>query len=250
MVWAYGVTTVPKRRLTTFSRTMKSLAAAGFGNPRVFLDGGSPYEAGEYLSEYDGRCSGVTSWHPPVHVAPAWYLALTELYVRESSADRYAVFQDDVLSVGNLKAYLDACPYPKEGYWNLITYPGNEKEWREKHGGKVGWFRSNQLGHGAQGLVFNREAVFALLSSSYMVRRFPDATTNPGNFGDLPRGKRSVDGGIVTAMSNAGFEEYCHGPTLLYHTGEESSFGNRKQPDTPGFLGEGYDALQFLGKSG
>jgi len=241
--WVYGVTTVPDRRADLLPRTLVSLDRAGFPSPRIFVDGCS--DAGLYSSH-------PTTMRPPpaVGIYGNWILSMWELFLREPNAHRYAIFQDDLVAYRNLRAYLDRCRYPEHGYWNLLTFPANEMLAQ----GKIGWFESNQLGYGAVGLVFSRDALEILLNSHHMVRR----VLHPG------RGKTHVDGGIVESMSvearqlyGTPWKEYCHYPSLLGHTGIRSTmpgkfsnprvWGSEGKPVT--FRGEEFDAMELLDAS-
>lgn len=229
MIWSYGVTTVPQRAGDLLPRTLASLAAAGFGEPHLFVDGATGIE---------GYPAATVRW-PPVLTAGNWTLALWELYIRESAADRYAVFQDDFVTYRNLRAYLEWCRYPEKGYWNLYTFSVNE---RIVIGRPVGWHVAGasddgwQYGRGAVALVFNRDAVVALLKSEHLANRFQD----------LARGWRNIDGGIVTAMNKADYQEYVHNPSLVQHLGTESAMGNYRQLQAASFRGEDFDAMDLL----
>lgn len=227
VTWAYGVTTVPGRRKDLLPRTLASLKAGGFDNPRLFVDGEpNPQDwQSEFRLEVTGR------W-PRIRAYGNWILALGELFLRHITAQRYALFQDDIVCVKNLRAYLERCPWPAKSYGNLITYPQNQ----ELAQGKKGWYPSNQLGRGAQGLVFDRDAVITLLTHQHAITRALDAH----------KGWKSIDGGVVTALKKAGYREYVHAPSLLYHTGKVSMLGNKPQPETAGFPGESFDALELL----
>lgn len=268
--WAYGVTTVPKRRDSTLPVTLASLKKAGFDRPRLFVDGG--YDSCSWEEEFglDVTLRG----GEPVRTFGNWVASLWELYCRFPQADRYAMFQDDFVTYAGLREYLDSCRYPGEpaekpeprpdprptrrgkpipapkpskprihqlpgrGYWNLYTFPSNDEhrvkaiQDRSLPADHRGWYRSNQLGRGAVALVFNREAVIALLGSAHMADRPVHSD----------RGWRAVDGGIVTAMEKAGWSEYVHSPSLVQHIGDESSMGSRPQPKAKTFKGEGFDA--------
>lgn len=223
MNWAYGVTTVPERFETVLPRTLASLAKAGFDNPRLFIDG--PGEIPAALRQYQ-----FSQRVPKLRAFGNWLLAIQELVVLEPTADRYAIFQDDMVTYINLRQYLNQCQYPDKGYLNLYTFPSQTKDIN-------GWYLSTQGGKGAVGLVFNRDALLALFSSNYMINR---------PF-DLRRGHKSIDGGIVTAMNNMGWQEYVHNPSLVQHTGIQSAIGNSPQPFAPTFKGEDFDAVQLLG---
>lgn len=225
MKWAYGVTTVLERFTDLLPRTLTSLALAGFENPRLFVDGIThiPQQYKE-LQQYHA-----TFHYPKVRLFGNWIMSLWELYVREPTADRYAIFQDDFVTYKNLRQYLERCDYPRHGYWNLYTFPQNEKQYR-------GWYLSNQLGKGAVGLVFNNEAARLLLKHDHMVDRPLDAN----------RGWRKVDGGIVSAFRKMGWQEWVHNPSLVQHTGAKSTIGNDGQEQASTFAGEGFDALTLL----
>ena len=248
--WVCGLTTVPSRRTTLLPRTLGSVARAGFPKPRLVVDGGT--DSASWEEEFE--CGVTLRSGPPVRTFGNWVAGLWELYAREPFADRYAMFQDDFVTTAGLREYLDRCKYPGErtrdparsrreargvpprlaqldgkGYWNLYTFPSNQKIAPR---GFHGWYYGNQLGRGAVALVFNREAVIALLGSAHMVER-PTS-------GD--RGWKSIDGGIVTALAKAGWGEYVHTPSLVQHTGEVSSMGSNPQPLAPTFPGERFDA--------
>ncbi len=228
MLWSYGLTTVPARAGNLLDRTIKSLDAAGFPLPRLFVDGA---ESG--FSAYRLAGHEVTYRFPIVRAGASWHLALMELYLREPHADRYAIFQDDAAFVKGLKDYV-SLPFPAPNvYLNLYTGEGN-RSLSLQHGGS-GWFKSNQCGKGAVGLVFDNAGCRALLAGQHMVDRARDRQW----------GWRKLDGGIVEAMRKAGgradrqgrdgwdwnptpFEEWCHRPSLCQHLGVESVMDKRK----------------------
>ncbi len=231
--WVYGITTVPKRFNDLLPRTLDSLAKAGFDKPRLFVDG---YKDPVDVEKRFGLPASVR-W-PLVKTFGNWVLSLWELYLRDPLADRYVLFQDDIIVYRNLKAYLESTPYPHEqAYCNLYTYPQNESKAPKK--GYVGWYYSNQKGLGALALMFSRSAAIALLGSKHMAVRPTD----------LNRGWQAVDGAVVTALKKAGFREFVHMPSLCQHTGSgKSVMGHPRQPLAPSFKGENFDALNLLEK--
>lgn len=233
--WAYGVTTVERRRRDLLPRTLASLRKAGFDRPHLFVDGGKDSAGWEGEFGLPVTLRG----GDPVRTAGAWVLSIYELYCREPSADRFALFQDDLVTYANLRRYLSTVPYPAMGYCNLYTFPSNEQLVPLVGMTKrrtVGWFRSAQNGRGAVGLVFSREAVVELLSSRHLAERPQDAH----------RGHRSIDGGILESMRKAGWKEYCHWPSLVQHEGEVSSMGNAPHKRSECFRGEGFDAMGLV----
>ena len=230
MKWSYGVTTVAERVYNgLLERTLASLKTAGFPEPHLFVDGMSPGEW-EQCTGAMGQLN-VTLHKEKIRTYGNWVLAAWELYARVPDADRYAVFQDDFVTYRNLRQYLEHCEYPARGYWNLYTFPQNEKK-------KAGWYESNQLGKGAVGLIFSNEALRTLLATQYMV----DRPLNPN------RGWKAVDGGVVSAFKKMvpPWKELVHNPSLVQHTGLESTMGNSRHALANTFKGEDFDALSML----
>ncbi len=266
--WAYGVTTVAyyrrwlapstrkgvvnrtkgsvveSRRYTLLPRTLDSLRAAGFPNPRLFIDKAAVKEGVGYYEQFG---LSVSPRYPALRTAAHWILSFAELIVRNPQADRYALFQDDMVAVRNLRQYLDRVPYPDKGYLNLFTMTSNSLRSLRAHRipspkeGYTGFYQSNQNGRGAVALVFDRAAAVALLGRPFLWDRCRANTHE-----ERVRCYKSVDGGIVTAMHEAGYREYCHEPSLVQHTGEASSIGNLPHKPAPVWPGENQDALDFL----
>lgn len=226
MQWAFGVTTVPARYSTTLPRTLDSLAAAGFADPHLFVDG-EPGELPAYLRTYAHTCRST-----PARTAGNWYLAMMELYIRYPDADRYAVFQDDCIANKNLRDYLDEIVLEDKTYWNLYTFPHNLKD-------RQGFNNSDQMGKGALGLVFSNDGVRDLLTCRRFVNRFEDSD----------KGHQSVDGAIIASMQRKGYKEKVHNPSLLFHIGDKSTMGHGVFEPAASFLGEEYDAKELLAKT-
>lgn len=227
MKWQYGVTTVPQRFSNTLPRTLESLARGGFDHPVLFVDGCAEEDVPEHLRAYP-----VTVRPRKLRTLGNWILAAWELYLRDPHADRYGIFQDDCVTYRNLRQYLEACDLPKTGYWNLYTFPENEKP-------QQGWYLSNQMGRGAVGTVYSNEGIRLILGHRHFIDR-------PRN---KKRGHKSIDGGIVTSFRKAGWKEWVHNPSLLQHIGEVSSIGNRVHEKASTFQGEDFDALTLLRSS-
>jgi len=225
--WAYGVTAVRSRKDDLLPRTLESLANAGFNRPRLFIDGDNDRH------DYDRFGLEVTMRYPTIRTFGNWLLTLWELYLRDPAADRYAIFQDDFVTYKNLRLYLDHCPYPDKGYWNLYTFPQNESRVPLT---QMGWFKSNQKGRGAVALIFDRQGIIELLSHRELVER-------PQN---VRRGHRAVDGAVVTVLRKRDYFEWVHNPSLVQHTGEVSSMGNAKHKLSKTFRGEDFDCLDLV----
>lgn len=233
--WTYGVTTVPTRRDDLLPRTLLSLKTAGFDKPRLFVDGTDDPRSWEREFNLE-----VTARFPHIRTFGNWILSLAELYIREPTSDRYAIFQDDFVTYKNLRAYLHSLPFPERAYWNLYTFPSNQKLCPDE-GRHVGWYKSNQLGRGAVGLVFSREGVKTLFENRAHIIDRPE---------HVGRGWKAVDGGVVEAMRKAGWTELVHNPSLVQHTGDISAMGNRPHKKASSFRGEEFDARELIGKTG
>lgn len=228
MKWAYGVTTVPSRKEDLLPATLVALQKAGFGSPRLFIDGEKDPTTYAHLS------LPITCRFPVVHASGNWYLALWELYIREPEADRYAIFEDDFITYCNIREYLEAVPYPEQGYCNLYTTPTNQLLAKDT----IGWYRSNQRGKGALALVFNQSAIKSLLSTSNFVHKSQERALN--------RRYGYTDGAIVTAMKSTGYYEYVHNPSLVQHVGKVSAIGNPWLATAVSYRGPQFDALELL----
>lgn len=224
LTWSYGVTTVPMRRGNILDQTLVSLRNAGFDFPHLFVDGDD--DSRSWKQQYQ---LNVTCRSPKVGTAGNWVLSLYELYYRQPDADRFAIFQDDLLICKNAKQYLERCPYPEKGYLNCFTFPSNQN----LAIGRKGWYLSNQFGRGAVALVFNRDVTMKLLSAWHMIDRVQDKQ----------RGNKAIDGGIVDSLKPLGIKEYVHNPSLTYHTGQVSAMDNPPHAQTASFVGESFDAL-------
>ena len=236
--WQYAVTTVPSRINTTLPVTLKSLTSSGFEEPDLYIDGILPSEiidAGLDLPV------GIVHERHNVRTFSHWHLTLLDMFSRNPWAEYYAIFQDDFVCVRNLKEYIESS-YPAEKcYLNLFTFMENEAIVHEVQG----WVDSaksasgRNMGRGAVGLVFRHDACEALLTSGHMITRRYDAQ----------RRHISLDGAVVESMNDSGYAEYVHGPSLLQHTGTESSMGNKKHPTALTFPGEDFDPLTLLKES-
>src|SRR5208283_5120266 len=150
----------------------------------------------------------------------------------EPRAERFALFEDDVLAVAALRNYLDRSPYPEQGYLNLYVYPSNASRLKQP-----GWNLSNQRGFGAQALVFDRSAAEAILTA----RNIWDCRCKQG-YG--PGGYGRVDGVIADCLKQRGIKEYIHNPSLTQHIGNWSTLGaDANRHEARSFPGESFDAL-------
>jgi hypothetical protein len=244
ITWACGVTTVPIRRYTTLPLTLQSLMLAGFPNPRLFVDIQGDVDIKEVLPLYNDPSFPITIRSHNIKTYGNWILALMELYIRHPHSDRYALFQDDIVMGPGVREYLEHCEYPERGYINLMTFPQNEalkhqffpKGLPEEK--CIGWYPSNQKGKSATALVFDRQIVLRILSNEELLNRPQE-----------PKGHQNIDGGLANAMRKIGYTEYVHTPSLVRHTGTETTMGDghpEKQPLDMSFRGENYDIMEVV----
>lgn len=229
MKFATAITTTPER-FDLFEKTVQSLEAGGFPRPLVSVDGSEDRTPWKYFA------STVVTHLPAVGAFPNWWLTAWELFLRYPECKRYCIFQDDIVVLANLREYLEALGYPRSGFCNLITHPENEKVAPKD----TGWFRSNQKGLGACALMFDRPTLIALLATKHAAARCPIKKSY----------RTGIDQAVITCMSNHGIREYCHNPTLIQHVGGARSTLKHTpgQPAPENWLGEDYNALDFLRK--
>ncbi len=214
MNWAYGITTVPERLDSLLPATIASLATAGFDRPMLFVDG---------HADRFGTLEVVS--HPRLGQLGNWMNAIFYLFTNKK-ADRYAIFEDDLLACRQLREYLERCP-PGKVYWNLLTHDDNLLLTNRK----PGWHESNQLGRGSVGLVFDRPAVDCLLRMERFVRA-------PSN------GETMADAVVIATLKSLGYKEFVHYPSLLQHVGLNSTLNN-SFGHVSGFEGVDYDLLSI-----
>lgn len=231
LTWNYGITTVPQRKKELLPRTIESLKIAGFDQPHLFVDGCDA--SVEFLS----LNLPITTHSTQIRTTGNWIVSLWELWASNPHADRYALFQDDLIVCKGLRQYLNQCKWPTEkAYLNLLTFRENHEL---IHSNSVGWHPSDQLGKGAVGLVFDSVGIKSILSSPHLVNWIKSKD----------RGHRLIDRAVSQSLKKLGFTEFIHNPSLIQHTGKVSSMGSDRHPMSSCFLGENYDALNFLNKS-
>lgn len=106
--WAVGVVTAPRRQ-ATLEWCLDSLTRAGWDRPYLFVDG---------LLRIPDRYEHLPlTWREqPLGAWPNYFLALSEMVLREPAADAYLLLQDDAVLYdrGDLREYLEATLWPGE----------------------------------------------------------------------------------------------------------------------------------------
>ena len=202
--WAAGVITAPRKE-PTLGGTLASLKEAGFEDVRVFAEPGSDVPAvWSHLPRTD-RAETCGAF-------PNWYLALTELVLRDPRADAYLLCEDDVQFSKGLRKYLEATLWPARdvGVVSLHTPShfavGKPRGWHVEDRGWDAW--------GAQAYVFPNRSARAFLSDP--------AVLDHRGFG--PDGGRIHADCVVGAWCRRSGRPYLvHSPSLSRHTGETST---------------------------
>lgn len=221
--WAYGVTTHYHRLHSYLPTTLESLSEGGFDKPWLFIDD-CPFE--KYSEYHRFQAAGYTYHSPVIKAVGNWILGMYELMIRIPNARYYAMFQDDILVVKELRQYLEKSGMIDGCYYNLYTFPENQQIADKK--GSMGWFETNQWGRSATGLVFTQSTLARLLSTESIVNKVLSVN----------KPWKNLDGAIVNAMSKHGYKEYCHNPSLIQHIGDKSVIGNKRFPKSKSFSGE------------
>jgi hypothetical protein len=230
MNWTYAIQGVVERAHTLLLSTVDNLKDAGFDTPYIFVDGAN-HPTCTTLEAKLGL--PVTGRLPKANAYNNWALILWELWCRNPEADRFAIFQDDVIVYKNLREYLEWSEFPDKGYWNLYTFPSNQQLCPVGH---EGWYASNQLGRGAVGLIFSRAGVQALLKSDRFVNHPAEAYMR----------ERKIDGVVCEALNPQGFLELVHNPSLAQHIGNETTVDNLPHPKAVTFRGTEFDARELI----
>ena len=202
--WAAGVITAPRAE-PTLGGTLASLKDAGFEDVRVFAEPGAVVP-GEFShlprTDRSETCGAF----------PNWYLALTELVLRDPRADAYLLCEDDVQFSKGLRKYLERTLWPAKdtGVVSLHTPShfavGKPRGWHAEDRGWGAW--------GAQAYVFPNRSARALLSDP--------AVLDHRGFG--PDGGRIHADCVVGAWCRrSGRPYFVHSPSLSRHTGETST---------------------------
>lgn len=241
IVWAVGVTTVFERSDIVL-KTLHSLELAGFEKPRLFIDGIERASIA-MLNSYK-----IATRYPKVGAFGNWILGLWELYLRNPTATRFAMFQDDILLCKNARQFVEKTAHSPKGYWSLYCSAHFEK--RNECNVQIGytnrWLRSNLygegkfVGQGALALVFTKDAVEKILTSQLVFAK-PQQSGNP------TVNTMNIDGVVYRAMKNAGFMEYVHVPSLVQHVGRDSTLKEKKPfVESTTFPGVDFDCLGLL----
>ncbi|HAV64321.1 MAG TPA: hypothetical protein DCY13_18385 [Verrucomicrobiales bacterium] len=203
-VWSVGVLTAPRRQPTLY-RSLKSLAAAGWDEVRVFAEPGVVIPDSVPDRLITRRSERIQAW-------PNFLLALTELHLRQPHADAYLLCEDDVVYCRGLRAYLEQTLWPANrlGVVSLFTSGYQDPQ----HG--QGFFptRHGLASWGAQAYLFPNASARALLRHADVVNH---RSRGP------KQGRADQDAVVGYWCQKADLDYYMHSPSLAQHIGETSS---------------------------
>ena len=206
--WSVGVVTAP-RKTPTLGDTLESLGAAGFWDVRLFAEPGTPIPAAHAHRPASSRGAARSE---ALGAFPNWYLALSELVLRDPAADAYLLCEDDVAFSRGLRGYLGKTLWPAAdvGAVSLHTpshfAAGEPPGWHAEDRGWRTW--------GAQALAFPNASARALLTDP--------AVLDHRGFGPHG-GSRDADCVVGAWCRRAGRSYWVHRPSLARHTGETST---------------------------
>lgn len=204
--WAVGVTTAP-RQVPTLDRCLDSLADAGWDRPRLFVDG--PVDIPERFASLPR-----TSREPRVGAWPSYFLALSELLMREPRADAYLLVQDDAIFAAGLgvRDYLEQVLWPgrRPGVVSLFC----SRAYTQATPGWVPMRKHWVLG--ALAFVFARELAVEFIADLEVVRHRTSRERD---------GLAGIDWCVGRWSLRRGFPVYFPTPSLVQHIGDTSTIG-------------------------
>ncbi|HVA47660.1 MAG TPA: hypothetical protein VNH11_14920 [Pirellulales bacterium] len=204
MTWCVGMTTAPRAR-PTLERSLSSLIAAGWNQPRLFAEPHTSVPAN--LSEL-----AVTWRDRKLGAFPNWYLGLSELFLREPLADAYLMCQDDAIFAEGARDYLEQDLWPAADVGVVSIYTPTHWSRGAPRGFHVethGW-----ASWGALAYVFPNKSLRALLAHPLLIEH---RRLGPGD------GLRNIDSVVGAWCQAAELPYFVHVPSLVQHIGETST---------------------------
>lgn len=209
MEWAYGVTTVPERISNgCLSATLQSLEKAGFGAPHIFVDAAVD-EEGQlrvpgWVYDYP-----VTVRHRRMGIHAHWVLSFAELCFLAPKADRFALFQDDIMMNEGTREFLESYRIPEHAYLNLFTSPRNKVK------NAKGFRPAKHRCHGAHALVFPQAAARELLATKSIMKYMANHRCGEG-----------VDIVIAMSLKKRKHRPFVHHPSIIRIIDTPSTVGH------------------------
>tara|TARA_R110002111_G_scaffold164386_3_gene230586 strand:+ start:41813 stop:42415 length:603 start_codon:yes stop_codon:yes gene_type:complete len=143
---------------------------------------------------------------------PNWYLALTEMFLREPKAEAYLICQDDVLFARGIRDYLEAKLWPANDIGVVSLYcPSHE------HRNGISGFRLINPGWGAWGALaylFSNPGIRSILADEKVLNH---RHAGPAN------GERNIDSIVGDWCRRQKLPYFVHLPSLAQHIGRTST---------------------------
>lgn len=212
--WAVAVTTSP-RSSPTLRKCLEHLAIAGWERPYLFVDAAVriPQEFASLSRTIRDEAAG--AW-------PNYYLALTEMYLRQPRADAFMLVQDDALLLPQegLREYLERTLWPGTRHSIVSLYcaaPDTAETF--------GWTRRRGWDYGVLAMIFSQSVVGeSLVSRPVLEHRLQD-----GNMGltGIPE--------VISAWAQQhDVDFYYPTPSFVQHIGHASTLCPSLGPEPPG----------------
>ncbi len=232
--WAVGVVTAPRRQ-STLNKTLTSLASAGWSEPHVFAEPGTP-RSPNHSGPLTIRTKKMGAW-------PNWFLALSELAQLHPDADAYLICQDDVVFSRNVRAYLEETLWPAHRMGVVSLYTAHDFG----RGDIVDYHEDDRVRDpfGALAYVFPNAAARSLLRDSVLI--------NHRRNEKYLEGRAQVDFLVGLWARRNHLPYYFHSPSLAQHIGDHSAVfkkaRNRGWRKSSNFAGEEFDAVELLNQA-
>lgn len=202
--WAVGMTTAPRRH-PTLERSICSLSEAGWTDLRLFVEP-------ETIIPEMAQHLPVTHRDQILGAFPNWYLALTELVMRDPLAEAYFLCQDDVLFSNGLRTYLEQTLWPARKVGVISVYCPSHYAREKPRGYHVenhGWDS-----WGALAYIFPNSSARKFLSDMLVL--------NHRGFGPA-EGMRNIDSVVGLWCQRSNIDYFVHAPSLAQHIGDTST---------------------------
>ncbi|QDT44045.1 hypothetical protein Pan241w_41500 [Gimesia alba] len=202
--WSVGITTAPRTE-PTLNQTIDSLRKAGWDQLQIYAEPGVEIPA-------DSQNLLIVPRTERLGAFPNWYLALTEMLLRDPKAEAYLLCQDDVLIAENTRAYLERRLWPAAEIGVVSIYcPSHYQQnstpdfIREDRGWRS-W--------GALAYIFSNPSARLLLSDVTVL--------NHRGFGPA-EGLKQIDAVVGLWCERQQLPYFVHSPSLVQHIGETST---------------------------
>ncbi len=202
--WSVGITTAPRKQ-PTLEQTLNSLTDAGWDNPRLFVEPNTNIPRSFQHLPISLRDQTLGAF-------PNWYLALSEMVLRNPKTDAYFLCQDDVFFSKGLRNYLEQHLWPAAEVGVVSIYCPSHYLKEDINGFHIenrGW-----NSWGALAYIFPNRSARQLLSDPLVL--------NHRGFGTA-EGLRNIDSVVGLWCQRSELPYYVHSPSLAQHIGDTST---------------------------